>query len=140
MGVAAISAETTALRWALHMAFWILLTGGFILLFAIWAARRVAKPLTRFAEAADRLGVDVNAPPLPETGAAELRKASRAFNRMQDRLRRFIEDRTHARGVRDVERVAIERRRLEPELAGLSGQLAPEHPAGSGDEESRPRH
>jgi signal transduction histidine kinase len=89
-----VSAETTSLRWALHMAFWILLTGGFILLFAIWAARRVAKPLTRFAEAADRLGVDVNAPPLPETGAAELRKASRAFNRMQDRLRRFVEDRT----------------------------------------------
>ena len=89
-----VSAEATSLRWALQMAFWILLSGGFILLFAIWAARRVAKPLTRFAAAADRLGVDVNAPPLPETGAAELRKASRAFNRMQDRLRRFVEDRT----------------------------------------------
>ena len=89
-----VSAEATSLRWALQMAFWILLSGGFILLFAIWAARRVAKPLTRFAAAADRLGVDVNAPPLPETGASELRQASRAFNRMQDRLRRFVEDRT----------------------------------------------
>lgn len=89
-----VSGEVTSLRWALQMAFWILLTGGFILLFAIWVARRVAKPLTQFAAAADRLGVDVDAPPLPETGASELRQASRAFNRMQDRLRRFVEDRT----------------------------------------------
>jgi signal transduction histidine kinase len=65
-----------------------------ILLFAIWAAHRVTRPLARFAEAADRLGVDLRAPPLPEYGSRELRKAARAFNRMQDRLRRLIDDRT----------------------------------------------
>jgi signal transduction histidine kinase len=54
----------------------------------------VTRPLRRFAEAADRLGVDVGAPPLPVTGAREIRKASRAFNRMQERLRRFVDDRT----------------------------------------------
>lgn len=65
-----------------------------ILVFAIWAAHRVTRPLARFAEAADRLGVDLRAPPLPEHGSRELRKAARAFNRMQDRLRRLIDDRT----------------------------------------------
>jgi signal transduction histidine kinase len=65
-----------------------------ILFFAIWAAHRVTRPLARFAEAADRLGVDLRAPPLPENGSRELRKAARAFNRMQDRLRRLIDDRT----------------------------------------------
>lgn len=65
-----------------------------ILFFAIWAAHRVTRPLAHFAEAADRLGVDLRSPPLPEHGSRELRKAARAFNRMQDRLRRLIEDRT----------------------------------------------
>ncbi|MEM9683026.1 MAG: ATP-binding protein [Pseudomonadota bacterium] len=65
-----------------------------ILAFAIWAAHRVTRPLARFAEAADRLGVDLRAPPLPEHGSRELRKAANAFNRMQDRLRRLVDDRT----------------------------------------------
>lgn len=65
-----------------------------ILGFAIWAAYRVTRPLARFAEAADRLGVDLRAPPLPEHGSRELRKAANAFNRMQDRLRRLVDDRT----------------------------------------------
>jgi len=65
-----------------------------ILLFAIWAAHRVTRPLAHFAEAADRLGVDLRATPLPERGSRELRKAAGAFNRMQERLRRLIDDRT----------------------------------------------
>ena len=44
--------------------------------------------------AAERLGRDVNAPPLPETGTIETRQASRAFNDMQVRLRNLIENRT----------------------------------------------
>lgn len=65
-----------------------------ILFFAIWAAHRVTRPLARFAEAADRLGVDLRSPPLPEHGSRELRKAARAFNQMQERLRRLVDDRT----------------------------------------------
>ena len=58
------------------------------------AARRLTRPLRQFAAAADRLGVDVHAPPLPEAGSGELRRAIRAFNRMQERLRRLVDDRT----------------------------------------------
>ena len=61
---------------------------------ALWAALRTAAPLSRFAEAADRFGTDVYAPPLPEGGSGEVRRATRAFNRMQERLRRFVDDRT----------------------------------------------
>ena len=61
---------------------------------SIWAVRRVTTPLASLAVAADRLGRDVAAPPLPETGTIETRQASRAFNDMQVRLRNLIENRT----------------------------------------------
>ena len=112
-----VSSDITSLSWAARMAFWIVLTGGFILVFAIWAARRVTKPLTRFAEAADRLGVDVRAPPLPETGSRELRRATRAFNRMQERLRRFVDDRTlMLAAISHDLRTALTRLRLRSEF------------------------
>ena len=65
-----------------------------ILAVSVWAVRRVTAPLRRSATAAERLGNDVNAPPLPETGTIETRHAARAFNDMQTRLRTLIENRT----------------------------------------------
>lgn len=64
-----------------------------VLVAAIWAARRLTRPLRDMALAADRLGRDVSAPPLREDGPEEVRRAAEAFNRMQTRLRRFVEDR-----------------------------------------------
>jgi signal transduction histidine kinase len=61
---------------------------------SIWTARRLARPIREFAGAAERLGVDLTAPPLAVRGPRELRTTIAAFNRMQDRLRRFLEDRT----------------------------------------------
>lgn len=60
----------------------------------IWAVRRLVRPVAALADAADRLGRDVNAPPLPETGPAEVATAARAFNTMAERIRRFVADRT----------------------------------------------
>lgn len=62
--------------------------------FSIWAVRSWTAPLATIAHAAERLGVDVNAPPLPETGLLEVRQTARALNQMQERIRRFVEDRT----------------------------------------------
>jgi signal transduction histidine kinase len=59
-----------------------------------WAVRRMTAPLAALAIAADRLGRDVDAPSLPETGSAEIRRASHAFNTMQTRLRRLVDNRT----------------------------------------------
>lgn len=65
-----------------------------ILAISVFVVRRVTAPLSSLAAAADRLGRDVNAAPLPETGSIEMRKAARAFNDMQVRLRNLIENRT----------------------------------------------
>ncbi len=63
-------------------------------LVSIWTARRLARPIREFARGAERLGVDLTAPPLAVRGPQELRTTIAAFNRMQDRLQRFLEDRT----------------------------------------------
>jgi signal transduction histidine kinase len=65
-----------------------------ILAVSVWAVRRVTAPLASLATAAERLGRDVNAPRLPETGTTETRQAARAFNDMQTRLRGLIDNRT----------------------------------------------
>jgi signal transduction histidine kinase len=66
----------------------------FIIAISIWAVRRMTAPLATVAQAADRFGRDVNAPPMPESGTVEMRQAASAFNAMQTRLRALIENRT----------------------------------------------
>ncbi|HEX8755404.1 MAG TPA: ATP-binding protein [Steroidobacteraceae bacterium] len=58
------------------------------------AARGITRPLSRLASAADNIGRGVRVPKLEEKGARELRHAARAFNTMQDRLRRYLDSRT----------------------------------------------
>ncbi len=70
------------------------LMGVIVLAVSTWAVRRVTAPLGLLSAAADRLGRDVAAEPLAEAGTIEMQHAARAFNRMQERLRRLIESRT----------------------------------------------
>jgi signal transduction histidine kinase len=74
--------------------FWFGITIVLVILASVWAVHRMTQPLRRLAGAADRLGLDGTAAPLPEHGPHELRNATRAFNRMQDRIRRLVDDRT----------------------------------------------
>ena len=60
----------------------------------LWAVRRLTAPVSTLAAAAEALGRDVNAPPLPENGPSEVATAAVAFNTMAARIRRFVEDRT----------------------------------------------
>jgi signal transduction histidine kinase len=60
----------------------------------LWAVRRLTEPVRTLARAAERLGRDVNAPPLPEDGPEEVATAAAAFNLMAERIRRFVQDRT----------------------------------------------
>jgi signal transduction histidine kinase len=65
-----------------------------------WAySRRLAAPITALADGAERLGRDPGAPPLSVSGSAEVAAAVAAFNQMQDRLRRYVEDRTSMIGA-----------------------------------------
>jgi signal transduction histidine kinase len=56
--------------------------------------RSITRPLSALAVAADQIGRGAPVLPLAERGASEVRDATRAFNTMQDRLRRYLDSRT----------------------------------------------
>jgi len=60
----------------------------------ILAARAITRPMRRLAAAAEALGRGEATTPLPETGPQDMRHTAQAFNRMQQRLQRFVADRT----------------------------------------------
>ena len=90
------AAPTTAEApfWSLRLVLSISVMAAAVVVLSIWIVSRLTAPLATFSRAAERLGMDVNAPPLPETGPREVRRATRTFNEMQQRIRRFIDDRT----------------------------------------------
>ncbi|MEC6815253.1 ATP-binding protein [Photobacterium toruni] len=75
-----------------QMLFLVFIT-SLLLVFTYIMVRRQTKPLKQLADAANALSLDIYQPPLKEEGATELVMATQAFNRMQLRLRRYIEDR-----------------------------------------------
>ncbi|MCP3868198.1 MAG: HAMP domain-containing protein [Gammaproteobacteria bacterium] len=64
-----------------------------IIMLSLLAVRLTTRPLGVLSRAADHLGRDIQSPPLDEKGPSEVTRAARAFNTMQRRLRRYIEDR-----------------------------------------------
>lgn len=58
------------------------------------ATRAALGPLERFTRAAEQLGGNLDAPPIPETGVREMRRAARTLNRMQARIRESVAERT----------------------------------------------
>lgn len=77
---------------------WPILTSVFtVTTLIVWiAAWWLMRPLAKLSRAAERLGRDVDSQPLAERGPPEIRRAAAAFNRMQDRLLRFIHGRADA--------------------------------------------
>lgn len=72
---------------------------SFVLLvaFAAWMfglVRRLAYPLGGFVKAAQRFGIDIQAPPIAVTGPPELQQAIAAFNQMQAQVKQLVDDRT----------------------------------------------
>ncbi len=80
--------------WQLHILLTIALSTLIVAPVAWLFARRLSAPIALFADAAERLGRDPKAPPLEVSGSREVAAATEAFNRMQERLRRYVEDRT----------------------------------------------
>ncbi len=84
---------------------------------AALAVRTLTRPLAVLADAAGKLGRDIRHPPLAETGPLEVRRAARAFNTMQERLIRYIEDRDRIlAAVSHDLKTPITRLRLRTEL------------------------
>jgi signal transduction histidine kinase len=65
-----------------------------VMVLGIAAMRLITRPIEGLAIAAEELGKGLRPGDVPEAGLAEVRSAARAFNRMQRRIRRMIEDRT----------------------------------------------
>ena len=85
--------------WQQRMVLWFLLSALAMAPLAYIFARRLSSPFRLFAEAAERLGRDPGAPPLALKGSTEIDTAVRAFNEMQQRIRRYVEDRTAMMGA-----------------------------------------
>ena len=63
-------------------------------LLAYAVARMSIQPLRQLAQAAAELGRNIERPPLAERGPTEVRHAASAFNTMQAKIRRYIQERT----------------------------------------------
>ncbi len=96
-----------------------------IIALSLFAVRLATRPLALMADAADGLGRDINRPPLEERGPDEVRKAAAAFNTMQRRLRRYIEDRGNIlASISHDLKTPITRLRLRTELLDDPGLRA----------------
>lgn len=78
--------------------------------------RTITRPLRDLATAADAVGRGVYNAPIAESGAREVRRATRAFNTMQERLRRYLESRTRVLAAMSHDlRTTLTRLRLRAE-------------------------
>lgn len=86
-----------------------------VVLYAV--ARSITRPLSALARAAEGLGREAETQLLPEQGARELRHAARAFNTMQDRLRRYLDSRTRVLAAMSHDlKTPLTRLRLQVEM------------------------
>jgi two-component system osmolarity sensor histidine kinase EnvZ len=107
--------------------FVIWLVGSALLLFGIAALfmRNQVKALRRLAAAAEAFGIGRDIGPIKPEGAAEIRQAASAFNRMQERIRRFLQQRTEMlAGVSHDLRTPLTRLRLALALHSHRPDLA----------------
>ena len=110
-----VAQESASLPWRVLLTLAILLAA--VLLLSYVAVRWVTRPLHVLATAADELGRDINRPPLPEGGPVEVSRAAHAFNTMQARLVRFIDERTRLLAAMSHDlKTPITRMRLRAEL------------------------
>ncbi|MFM2485877.1 ATP-binding protein [Celerinatantimonas yamalensis] len=95
----------------------LILTTLFLCLFTYLLVRRQTRPLNRLADAASQLALHLYQPPLTVEGSSELVRATRAFNTMQEKLKRYIEDRELLfRSISHDLKTPITRLRLRAEL------------------------
>lgn len=88
------SAPSTPLLVARHTVPFLLIFIVLVMLVLFIMLRRITKPLKGLAEASKKLGIGEQVEPLPELGPRDIRETIQAFNQMNQRLQRFVSDRT----------------------------------------------
>ncbi|GJL58520.1 MAG: two-component sensor histidine kinase [Nitrospirales bacterium] len=81
-------------RWALPTLISMVFTGGSICLIVVFMVQRLTRPLQQLTEVAERVGRGESITPIPEEGPVDIQQTIHAFNRMYERLQRFVQDRT----------------------------------------------
>ena len=89
------SAAPEAEHWlAFRTLFFLALSAICIIAGIVLIVRRLTRPINRMAAASKRLGLGEKIEPLVEEGPNDIRELTSAFNEMNERIQRFIEDRT----------------------------------------------
>jgi two-component system osmolarity sensor histidine kinase EnvZ len=107
--------------------FWV--AGSSIILFTIAALfmRNQVRAIRRLATAAEDFGLGRDTAYIRPEGAVEVRRAAAAFNRMQERIRRFLAQRTEMlAGVSHDLRTPLTRMRLALAMLPADGPHAPD--------------
>uniref|UniRef100_UPI003F6B4865 ATP-binding protein n=1 Tax=Pseudomaricurvus sp. TaxID=2004510 RepID=UPI003F6B4865 len=79
---------------ARHTLTFVVVASILVLLVVFWQLRKITRPLSFLARAANDLGRGKDVSPLKEEGPLDVRETLIAFNRMNDRIQRYVSDRT----------------------------------------------
>jgi two-component system osmolarity sensor histidine kinase EnvZ len=130
-GVLHIQAPRKRLYTSMIYLFVIWVAGSSILLFTVAALfmRNQVRAIRRLSAGAEAFGLGRDAGPIRPEGAVEVRQAATAFNRMQERIRRFLVQRTEMlAGVSHDLRTPLTRLRLAlamlPQEAATAADIA----------------
>lgn len=111
--------------WQRRVMLWFSLSVALITPLALLLAKRLAAPLKAFADSAERLGREPSADLPPLSGPAEIGVAAEAFNQMQRRIKRYVDDRTGmVRAISHDLRTPLARMRFKLERAPPSLRAA----------------
>lgn len=103
----------------------LIFTTVFVLFFIYLLFYWQTKPLKQLAIAVSEMSIDLDQKPLKEEGPSEIVDATRAFNRMQQKLQRYIGDREVLfRSISHDLKTPITRLRLRAELLDSEKQCA----------------
>jgi two-component system osmolarity sensor histidine kinase EnvZ len=114
-GVLSVEAPRKRLFVGTLYLFMIWLIGSSVLLFGVAALfmKNQVRAIRRLARAADEFGKGRDIGPIKREGATEVRQAAQAFNHMQERIRRFVSQRTEMlAGISHDLRTPLTRMRL----------------------------
>ncbi len=128
-GVLVVEAPRKRLSTSAIYIFVVWVGGSALLLFGIAALfmRNQVRAIRRLAAAAEAFGMGRDAGPIKPEGASEVRKAGAAFNRMQERIRRFLAQRVEMlAGVSHDLRTPLTRLRLAIAMLPPTEAIAPD--------------